>query len=133
LVVCELEGRTIKEAAGSLGWPQGTVATRLARGRALLARRLSRRGLALGGMLSAATASASVSPALVSLTVKAAATGAGISAEVAALTEGVLRAMLLTKMKVATAYAVAVCVLGLTVAWAAQPAATKQAAIQTAK
>src|SRR5262249_23467048 len=47
IVLCELEGRTIKGAALELGWPQGTVATRLARGRALLARRLAERGLAL--------------------------------------------------------------------------------------
>ncbi|MCI0349383.1 MAG: sigma-70 family RNA polymerase sigma factor [Acidobacteriales bacterium] len=33
LVLCELQGKTIKEAAAHLGWPQGTVATRLRRGR----------------------------------------------------------------------------------------------------
>src|SRR5262249_58233758 len=47
IVTCELEGQTIKQAARQLGWPQGTVATRLTRGRALLARRLARHGLAL--------------------------------------------------------------------------------------
>src|SRR5262249_4440452 len=36
IVLCDLEGRTIREAARQLGWPQGTVATRLTRGRALL-------------------------------------------------------------------------------------------------
>jgi RNA polymerase sigma factor (sigma-70 family) len=39
IVLCDLEGKTIKEAARYLGWPQGTVATRLTRGRAQLARR----------------------------------------------------------------------------------------------
>src|SRR5262249_20937373 len=48
IVLCELEGRTLDEAARLLGWPKGTVAGRLSRGRDLLRRRLSRRrGLAL--------------------------------------------------------------------------------------
>src|SRR5262249_56618706 len=48
IVLCELEGRTLEEAARLLGWPLGTVAGRLSRGRDLLRRRLSRRrGLAL--------------------------------------------------------------------------------------
>jgi hypothetical protein len=47
VVVCDLEGHTRSEAAGRLGWSEGTVASRLARGRALLADRLTRRGIAL--------------------------------------------------------------------------------------
>src|SRR5262249_52778872 len=35
VVACDLEGQTRKEAAGRLGWSEGTVASRLARGRAL--------------------------------------------------------------------------------------------------
>ena len=54
LLLCDLEGRTRTEAAKRLGWPEGTVAGRLARGRALLARRLARHGLPLsGGVLAA--------------------------------------------------------------------------------
>src|SRR5262249_21683839 len=52
IVLCDLEGRPLKEAARQLGCPLGTVGTRLARGRSLLARRLARHGLTLvGGVL----------------------------------------------------------------------------------
>src|SRR5437879_2586487 len=51
LVLCELEGRTRKEAARRLGWPEGTVATRLIRARALLAKRLTRQGVGLPAAL----------------------------------------------------------------------------------
>jgi RNA polymerase sigma factor (sigma-70 family) len=61
IVLCGLEGLTRQQAAGQLGWPPGTVATRLARGQDLLHRRMRRRlgddavGLSgwLGGLVSA--------------------------------------------------------------------------------
>jgi RNA polymerase sigma factor (sigma-70 family) len=45
VVLCDLEGRTRAEAARQLGVPPGTVAARVARGRARLAARLARRGV----------------------------------------------------------------------------------------
>jgi DNA-directed RNA polymerase specialized sigma24 family protein len=47
IVLSDLEGMTRKEVARQLGWPEGTVASRLARGRARLAKRLARHGPAV--------------------------------------------------------------------------------------
>jgi RNA polymerase sigma factor (sigma-70 family) len=110
IVLCDVEGQPIKEAARLLGCPQGTVTSRLTRGRKLLAGRLARRGVALSGVLLAgvlgrhATA-AVVPPPLVLATIKAAscaagqAAASGISAKVAALTKGVLTGMFSTNGK----------------------------------
>ena len=113
VVLCDLEGKTRKEAAGQLRCPEGTVAGRLARARVMLAKRLTRRGVALsGGALAAVLAQQAASAAMPTSAAvstikaaslfaagKAAATGA-ISVKVAALTEGVMKAMLFTKLKV---------------------------------
>src|SRR5262245_12953330 len=53
VVLCYLEGRTNEEAGRLLGWPVGTVKSRLARARDLLRTRLARRGVTLGVPLSA--------------------------------------------------------------------------------
>jgi RNA polymerase sigma factor (sigma-70 family) len=50
IVLCELEGRTLKEVALELGCPLGTLAGRLARGRDLLARRLVKHGAPAGAV-----------------------------------------------------------------------------------
>jgi RNA polymerase sigma factor (sigma-70 family) len=115
IVICEIEGKTRKEAARQLGWPEGTVASRLIRGRTLLARRLAGQGLILSAgslamTLSAKEALATVPPALIQCTTKAVGllaagnTAAGaVSVQVAMLTEGVLKTMLLAKLKATTA------------------------------
>jgi RNA polymerase sigma factor (sigma-70 family) len=116
VVLCDLEGRTRKEVARQLGVPPGTVAGRLARARALLAKRLTERGVTLSaGVLAAVlaqnVASAAVPNAVVSSTIQAArllaagraAAGGAISGKVAALTEGVMKAMLFRKLRAALA------------------------------
>jgi RNA polymerase sigma factor (sigma-70 family) len=110
IVLCDLEGMTRKEAARQLGIPEGSVASRLARARVMLAKRLTQRGVVFSGglvaaVLSAGSASASAPPALVASTIKAASLLAAgraagvISAKVAALTEGVVKTMFVTKIK----------------------------------
>jgi RNA polymerase sigma factor (sigma-70 family) len=108
IVGCDLEGRTLREAAQHLGWPQGTVAGRLARGRALLARRLTKRGVTLSagllaGALAGTSASASLPASLADSILRAAtayaADPAAIAPRVAPLVQGVLEAMLIKKCK----------------------------------
>lgn len=62
-VTCELNGRSRSEASRELGWPEGTVAARLAKARELLAVRLTKRGVTLGLGLFAAAAVAPVTAA----------------------------------------------------------------------
>src|SRR5262245_50144480 len=120
IVLCDLEGKTRKEVAGQLGCAEGTVASRLARARNMLAKWLARHGVvlsggALAGVLSQQLASAGVPYSVVSSTIKAASLFAAgqaagvISVTVAALTEGVMKAMLFSKLK--TAFAI-VLILG---------------------
>jgi RNA polymerase sigma factor (sigma-70 family) len=126
IVLCDLEGKTRKEAARQLKIPEGTLSSRLTTARLMLAKRLTRHGLVLSGgslavVLAQHAASAGVPASVVSSTIKAVtlvaagpAAGAGaISAQVAALTEGVLKAMLLTKLKIAAVVLLAVGVFGL--------------------
>ena len=116
ILLCDLGGKTIKDATQQLGWPQGTLAGRLARGRKLLAKRIANRGGVLSaGSLAAVVArnvaSAGVPNSLKVSTVNAAtliaagqSTVAGmVPAKVLALMEGVLKAMLLSKLKAASA------------------------------
>src|SRR5262249_38690779 len=105
IVLCDLEGLTRKDAARQLGIPEGSVASRLARARALLAKRLSTRGVVLSGGSLAAVLTASAPQALVASTIRAASLLAGgqaagiVSAKVATLAEGMVQSMFVTKLK----------------------------------
>jgi HlyD family secretion protein len=112
IVLCYLEGLTHEEAALRLGRPVGTVRSRLARGRDRLRARLAGRGIVpSAGALTLALArdaTASLPLALLHSTVqaaarfaaiRAAATGAVISAHAIILCQGVLHTMLWTQLK----------------------------------
>jgi RNA polymerase sigma factor (sigma-70 family) len=110
IVLCDLEDGTRKEVARQLGIAEGTLSSRLAHGRKLLAARLTRRGVSLGAGVMVATitqgvVSAHVPGSIVSKTAKAAALvavgrWAMIPASVAVLTKGALKAMFMAKLKV---------------------------------
>src|SRR5262249_39002313 len=148
LVLCYLEGRTQDEAAAQLGWSPRTLRRRLEEARTGLGRRLSRRGIAWSAALSAvllseSAASAVLSPGLLDSTIKAASllaagqmAAAGlISAKAAALTEGVLKTMFLSKLKIAVIAFLVIGTLGIgigaqtrrTLAAEPPPAASKSA------
>src|SRR5262249_54746676 len=63
IVLCDLEGRTRKGVARQFGVPEGTLSGWLTRGRALLAKRLTRHGLAVPGGALAAVLSRDVASA----------------------------------------------------------------------
>jgi RNA polymerase sigma factor (sigma-70 family) len=138
-VLCCLEGRGRKEAADELGWKEGTVSSRVAEARRLLRQRLARRGVALSAALCAVaigggTASAAVPAALADATARAAVGQGGVAGHVLALTERMVRAMLITRWKVTAAVVLVLALAGLGVglvaagAPAAKPAAPRQAA-----
>jgi RNA polymerase sigma factor (sigma-70 family) len=129
VILCDLQGLTRKEAARRLGCPEGTVSGRLSRAREMLAKRLARHGVALSGgavalALAGNAASAGVPAPLMGSTIRAAALVAAghavagaLSGPAAALTEGVLQTMSLSKVKLTLAVVAAV---GLLVAgWGA--------------
>jgi RNA polymerase sigma factor (sigma-70 family) len=124
-VLCYLHGLTNEEAARHLGCPKGTVLSRLARARERLRARLSRRGLALSAGLLTTVLSQGAAPAMVpaslgEATVQAGllyatdpgTTAGGISARALDLTEGVLKAMFVTQLKVAALVLVGLALLG---------------------
>jgi internalin A len=125
VILCELQGRSRKDAAETLKLPEGTLSSRLATARTKLAERLRGRGVALSAtalatLLAQSAAQASVPAALVTGTVKTAvlvnagqAATAVASAEVAGLTQGVITSMWVAKIKVVCAMLIASCLLSV--------------------
>jgi RNA polymerase sigma factor (sigma-70 family) len=122
VLLCDLQGKSRRDAAQMLGLAEGTLSSRLAYAKKLLSRRLARDGAvisagALAVLLSQGAAPGCVPRPLLNSTARAAlgtvageslAAGA-VSAQVVTLTEGVLKAMLLSKLKGFGAVALAAC------------------------
>ena len=109
IVLCDLEGKTRKEAACQLKIPEGTLSTRLMTARTMLAKRLAKHGLAVavavGGVVPKGGVGIFTDSVLCS-TIKAVSllaagqNAAGVALPGAiALAEGVGRAMLVSKCK----------------------------------
>jgi RNA polymerase sigma factor (sigma-70 family) len=122
VILCDIEGCSLKDAAHHLGCPLATVGTRLVRGRALLARRLSRRGvvLTIAGLallLRNNAASAAVPFQLANSTLRAASTlkagnafaaATAVPTRVSALTAVAMKVLLLSRLRLSLAVLVVI-------------------------
>jgi RNA polymerase sigma factor (sigma-70 family) len=123
LVLCYLQGRRQDEAARELGCSLGALCGRLVRARECLRKRLARRGVALpsavvGTLLVSTQVTAGLPPVLCIKTVQAAckilggqALAQAVPAHLATLTEGVLSAMLITRVSLMATVAIAATLL----------------------
>ncbi len=130
LVLCYFEGLSQSQAAARLGQPESTLATRCARGLERLRERLGSRerapGAAALGALLLAHAAAAAPESLIG-SVAAAAKGAAVGAPVLALTEGALKAMFWTKIKMVAAAVTAAALLGAVTPWVVRAASAEDA------
>lgn len=124
LLLCDLEGRTRADAARHLGCPEGSVSSRLSRARAMLAKRLTKRGVTLPAgavtlLVGQNATTAGVPVALVTSTVEAIGSLAARSLlvsgpAVTTLTDGVLKAMFIKKIIPTTMAVLALSVAAIT-------------------
>jgi len=115
IIFCYLEGNSVNEAAARIGCPAGTVAGRLARAKEMLRKRLIKRGITVSAPLLAGAfaqdAPAGVPAALITATCRTVAIFArgeigvagDLSPSVSLLTEGVLKSMFVSRIKIAAA------------------------------
>ena len=114
VVLCDVGGLSYDEAAEQLGCAVGTLKSRLSRGREKLRSRLTRRGLApsaAGVALHEQVASAAVPASLAAATVSFAVPTGVVPAAVKGLAREVMRAMFLTRLRMAAGTTAAVLTL----------------------
>ncbi len=123
-ILCSLEGLSREESARRLGLKEGTVSSRLTTARKRLAQRLARRGVELTAVLAATTLTVSPASALpmglTATTIRAALSEemlGVVSANVAAIADGVVPAAILSKTKIAAMVLLAVSMLATAGAW----------------
>jgi RNA polymerase sigma factor (sigma-70 family) len=123
VIMCDLEGKTRKEVARQLGLKEGTLSSRLATARRMLATRLSKVGLTIsGGALAASlaqsSATAKVPASLIWSTARAATFVAagqfvGVSVPAVTLMKGAMKTMFLAKLKAVIGTGIVAVVLGV--------------------
>ena len=125
IVVCELEGRSRREAARLLGVPEGTLSSRLATARKLLAERLQARGfvVAVPALLAVARAETrGASPVIGRSLIESGRVLAGaVPAPVATLAHRTICAMYLAKLRFGVVALLAVAVAALVATGRAHP------------
>jgi RNA polymerase sigma factor (sigma-70 family) len=127
VVLCELDGAGRKDAAARLAIAEGTLSSRLAKARKLLAERLRKRGVSLPAAgLAVLASSANVSARLAAKTSAFASAGVPLPPAVAALSNGVFRTMFLNKLTLGLACVAIVAVAGIIVASAAPDAVAQE-------
>jgi RNA polymerase sigma factor (sigma-70 family) len=142
LVLCYLEEKSRQDAARTLGLPEGTLSSRLARGRALLAKRLTRWCPSVAGevflaglgkqALAASLVQATTKAGMSVLAAQAINTGL-VSAQVALLSQGVIRSLFVTKLNIAAAVlcvgSLLACAVGMTASQGFRPEDDSPAAV----
>jgi RNA polymerase sigma factor (sigma-70 family) len=115
VVLCELEGRPRKESATRLGIPEGTLSSRLAKAKRLLADRLTKRGVtATAATVAAVLGQAAAARVPGSRVIELASLApSSLSAVATHTAEGVVKAMFVTKLLKGLTATVGVLVLGL--------------------
>jgi RNA polymerase sigma factor (sigma-70 family) len=107
VVLCDLEGLTYEQAARHLHWTEPTLRHRLGKARQRLRNRLIRRGVTAGAvgvaLAAPATGTLAAVPAALARSAVAVAMGGASKATTAALANTIIRSMLMTKLKIASA------------------------------